>query len=238
MGQGPGVARGPPAARLGSRRPSLGHHSAHPGLSSTLFCRLLRLSSNTSMRTNVFFCLWDSLISQEFLLYSLPVSKGYLDPLGCVRSSDTPVPSQHTGSGSLHMHVRMARQSPGDTGRAGLAAVATRGPPVQFPVVPACSPLPCCVPSRCSCRSRVLLYYILCSQRWRSSIRERSVAQSCPTLCDPMNCSTPGLPVHHQLLEFTQTHVHRVSDAIQPSHPLSSPSPFAPNPSQHQSLSQ
>ena len=57
-------------------------------------------------------------------------------------------------------------------------------------------------------------------------------------LCDPMNCSTPGLPVHHQLPEFTQTHVHRVSDAIQPSHPLSSPSPPAPNPSQHQSLFQ
>ena len=66
----------------------------------------------------------------------------------------------------------------------------------------------------------------------------RSVAQSCPTLCDPMNRSTPGLPVHHQLPEFTQTHVHRVSDAIQPSHPLSSPSPLAPNPSQHQSLFQ
>ena len=61
-----------------------------------------------------------------------------------------------------------------------------------------------------------------------------SVAQSCPTLCDPMNCSTPGLPVHHQLPEFTQTHAHRVGDAIQPSHPLSSPSPPAPNPSQHQ----
>ena len=61
----------------------------------------------------------------------------------------------------------------------------------------------------------------------------RSVAQSCPTLCDPMNRSTPGLPVHHQLPEFTQTHIHRVSDAIQPSHPLSSPSPPAPNPSQH-----
>ena len=58
------------------------------------------------------------------------------------------------------------------------------------------------------------------------------------TLCDPMNRSTPGLPVHHQLPEFTQTHVHRVSDAIQPSHPLSSPSPPAPNPSQHQSLFQ
>ena len=65
-----------------------------------------------------------------------------------------------------------------------------------------------------------------------------SVAQSCPTLRDPMNRSTPGLPVHHQLPEFTQTHVHRVSDAIQPSHPLSSPSPPAPNPSQHQSLFQ
>ena len=64
------------------------------------------------------------------------------------------------------------------------------------------------------------------------------VAQSCPTLCNPMNCSTPGLPVHHQLPEFTQTHVHRVSDAIQLSHPLSSPSPPVPNPSQHQSLFQ
>ena len=66
----------------------------------------------------------------------------------------------------------------------------------------------------------------------------RSVVQSCPTLCDPMNHSTSGLPVHHQLPEFTQTHVHRVSDAIQPSHPLSSPSPLAPNPFQHQSLFQ
>ena len=55
-------------------------------------------------------------------------------------------------------------------------------------------------------------------------------------LCDPMNCSTPGLPVHHQLPEFTQTHVHRVGDAIQPSHPVSSSSPAAPNPSQHQSF--
>ena len=65
-----------------------------------------------------------------------------------------------------------------------------------------------------------------------------SVAQSCLTLCDPMNRSTPGLPVHHHLPEFTQAHVHRVSDAIQPSHPLSSPSPPAPNPSQHQNLFQ
>ena len=64
------------------------------------------------------------------------------------------------------------------------------------------------------------------------SVQFSSVAQSCLTLWDPMNCSTPGLPVHHQLPEFTQTHVHRVSDAIQPSHPLSSPSPPAPDPSQ------
>ena len=71
-----------------------------------------------------------------------------------------------------------------------------------------------------------------------SSFQFSSVAQSCPTLCYPMNRSTPGLPLHHQLLEFTQTHVHRVSDAIQPSHPLSSPSPPAPYPSQHQSLFQ
>ena len=70
------------------------------------------------------------------------------------------------------------------------------------------------------------------------SVQFSLVSQSCPTLCDPMNCSTPGLPVHHQLPEFTQTHVHRVGDALQPSHPLSSPSPPAPNPSQHQSLFQ
>ena len=71
-----------------------------------------------------------------------------------------------------------------------------------------------------------------------SSVQFSSVSQMCPTLCDPMNRSTPGLPVHHHLPEFTQTHVHRVSDATQPSHPLSSPSPPAPNPSQHQSLFQ
>ena len=71
-----------------------------------------------------------------------------------------------------------------------------------------------------------------------SSVQFSSVVQSCPTLCDPMNCSTPGLPVHHQLPEFTQTQVHRVSEAIQPSHPLSFPSPPASNPSQHRSLFQ
>ena len=71
-----------------------------------------------------------------------------------------------------------------------------------------------------------------------SSVQFSSVTQSCPTLCYPMNHSMPGLPVHHHLPEFTQTHVHRVCDAIQPSHPLSSPSTPDPNPSQHQSLFQ
>ena len=70
----------------------------------------------------------------------------------------------------------------------------------------------------------------------RHSVQFSSVAQSCPTLCDPMNCSTPGFPVHYQLPDFTQIHVHWISDAIQPSHPLSSPSPPALNLSQHQGL--
>ena len=75
-------------------------------------------------------------------------------------------------------------------------------------------------------------------QEW-SLFRKPSVQSlSCVWLCNPMNCSTPGLPVHHQLPEFTQTHVHRVRDAIQPSHPLPSPSTPAPNPSQQQSLFQ
>ena len=71
-------------------------------------------------------------------------------------------------------------------------------------------------------------------EHWNGSVQFCSVSQSCPTLCDPTDCSTPGLPVHHQLLEFTQTHVHWVSDAIQPSHPLSPPSPPTFNLSQHQ----
>ena len=78
----------------------------------------------------------------------------------------------------------------------------------------------------------VIQYVLICYLFYQFS----SVAQSCPTLCDPMTHSTPGLPVHHQLPEFTQTHVHQVVDAIQPSHPLLSPSPPAPNPSQHQSF--
>ena len=99
------------------------------------------------------------------------------------------------------------------------------------------------------------LYFHICKIPWHNTVlvviqdawmeqstcwsdQVRSVAQSYPTLCDPMNHSTPGLPVYHQLPEFTETHVHWVSDAIQPSHPLSSPSPPASNPSQHQSLFQ
>ena len=94
--------------------------------------------------------------------------------------------------------------------------------------------------------SLAILNWVVCVLRnkfqqffiYSGSDQIRSVAQSCPTLGDPMNRSTPGLPVHHQLPEFTETHVHQVSDAIQPSHPLSFPSPLAPNPSQHQSLFQ
>ena len=76
----------------------------------------------------------------------------------------------------------------------------------------------------CSTPGFLVVYYLL------SSVQFSSVAQSCPTLCDPMNHSTPGLPVHHQLPEFIQTHVHRVGDAILPSHPLSSPLLPAPIP--------
>ena len=83
------------------------------------------------------------------------------------------------------------------------------------------------------------LYGLFLFHGLKKKLQFNSVAQSCPTLCNPMNCSTPGLPVHHhQLPEFIQTHVHQVGDAIWPSHPLSSPSPPVPNPSQHQSLFQ
>ena len=83
-----------------------------------------------------------------------------------------------------------------------------------------------------------IIHRVAKSQTRLKQLQIRSVAQSCPTLCDPMNRSTPGLPVQHQLPEFTETHVHRLSDAIQPSHPLSFPSPPVPNPSQHQGLFQ
>ena len=82
------------------------------------------------------------------------------------------------------------------------------------------------------CPEETGLYFLLLNSQFSS------VAQSCLTLCNPMDHSTPGLPVHHQLLEFTQTRVHWVGNAIQPSHPLSSPSPLAFNLSQHQSLFQ
>ena len=85
-------------------------------------------------------------------------------------------------------------------------------------------------------------FLVHCQKIWLLCIYKKvqfsSVTQSCPTLCDPMNHSTPGLPVHHILLEFAQTHAHWFSDAIQPSHPLSSPSPLAFNLSQHQGLFQ
>ena len=81
------------------------------------------------------------------------------------------------------------------------------------------------------------LYFTFCLYDFDYS-EFSSVAQSCPALCNPVNRSTPGLPVHHQLPEFIQTLDHRIGDAIQPSHPLSSPSPPAPNPSQHQGLLQ
>ena len=86
--------------------------------------------------------------------------------------------------------------------------------------------------------SSFLFYPVSLIQAPKPVFQFSSVAQSCPTFCDPMNRSTPGLPVHHQLPEFTQTHVNRVCDAIQPSHLLSSPFRPAPNPSQHQSLFQ
>ena len=75
-------------------------------------------------------------------------------------------------------------------------------------------------------------------RKYTQRFQFNSVVQSCPTLCDPMGCSTPGFPVHTQLLEFIQTHAHRVGDTFQPSHPLSFPSPPACNPSRHQGLFQ
>ena len=92
-------------------------------------------------------------------------------------------------------------------------------------------------------RSLHLCFYSYAANRFIStifldSVQFSSVTQSCPTLCDPMDCSTPGFPVQHQLPELAQTHVHRVGDAIQPSHPLSSPSPSAFSLSQHQGLFQ
>ena len=86
--------------------------------------------------------------------------------------------------------------------------------------------------------THIPVYICLCVYIYIYIHQFSSVAQSCPTLCDPMNRSMPGLPVHYQFPEFTQTHVHQIGDAIQPSHPLSSPSSLAPNPSQHQNVFQ
>ena len=88
-----------------------------------------------------------------------------------------------------------------------------------------------------SCIGRQIIYHWATREAFKhGSVQFSSVAQLCPTLCDPMNRSTPGLPAHYHLPEFTHTNVHRVSDAIQPSHPGSSPSPPVPNLSQHQSF--
>ena len=93
--------------------------------------------------------------------------------------------------------------------------------------------------THCQCIFQLKIPYLITIRKiTKDSVQFSSVTQSSPTLCDPMNCSMPGLPVHHQLPEFTQTHLHQVGDVIQPSHPLSSPSPPAPNPSQQQSLFQ
>ena len=89
-----------------------------------------------------------------------------------------------------------------------------------------------------SVKSYSICFYLAYFTYHLSSAQFSSVTQSCPAVCDPMNRSTPDLPVYHQLPEFTQTHNHQVSDAIQPSHPLLSPSPPAPNRSQHQRLFQ
>ena len=98
------------------------------------------------------------------------------------------------------------------------------------------SSLPCALPPNSPVESLTLDVTVFGDGDFIKSVQFSSVAQSCLTICGPMNCSTLGLSVHHQLLEFTQTHVCRVGDAIQPSHPLSSPSPPAPDPSQHQDL--
>ena len=90
----------------------------------------------------------------------------------------------------------------------------------------------------CNFKNDRTIYVCFQGKPFNITVRFSSLAQSCPTLCNPMNHSTPGLLVHHQLPKFTQTHVHRVGNAIQPSHPLLSPSPPALNPSQHQSLFQ
>ena len=89
------------------------------------------------------------------------------------------------------------------------------------------------------CSHEIKIHFLLGRKAMTNLVSSvSSVAQSCPALCDPMNCSTPGLTVHLQLPEFTQTQVHRVGDAIQPSHPLSSPTPPTFNLSQHQGLFQ
>ena len=113
--------------------------------------------------------------------------------------------------------------------QASLSSVSSRSLPT-FLLIEFCC---CSVAQLC-----LTLWWCYLTISYSGSVQFSSVAQSCPILCDSMNRSTPGLPVHHQLPEFTQTHVHWVNDVMKPSHPLSSPSPPTPNPSQHQSLFQ
>ena len=100
---------------------------------------------------------------------------------------------------------------------------------IYFPPTVCCCSVVVCLVTSLGEFCRICIHCHMCPLRSLFSyLQFSSVAHSCPTLCDPMNRSTPGLPVHHQLLEFTQTHVHRVGDAIQPSHPLASPISFCP----------
>ena len=125
--------------------------------------------------------------------------------------------------------------------RTRASAAVARGLQREGGVVEACGIFPNQASKSCPLHSKRILNHWTTTEIWYdvlSSVQISSVTQSCPTLCNPMNHSTPGLPVHHQLPEFTQTHAHRVGNAIQPSHPLSPPSPPAPNPSQHQGLFQ
>ena len=149
----------------------------------------------------------------------------------CVSTLINPVESSH----SLSQLKSVLRRITSSWGRLPLACRTLHSPgflPASRPIPPQFHHLD---PS--------LLDLYMSDHAWALSptclfLQFSSVTQSCPTLCKPMNRSTPGLPVHHQLLEFTQTHIYRVSDTIQPSHPLSSPFPPAPNPSQQQSLFQ
>ena len=156
-------------------------------------------------------------------------TKGYWNVDQCVRTSDLQATNTQVNNSSyyftyeLHFNTETSLESFSDLEKGGvLSDMGLKEKPRNhmYPWTP-----PDCV-------------YVVSFLASLSTLAPRfsSVAQSCPTLCNPMNCSTPGLSVHYKLPEFTQTHVHQVGDAIQPPHPLSSPSPPTPTPSQHQGL--